>query len=386
MHRAGIDELLADAVARGVAPGIVAGVVGREGVRYLGAAGQRGLDDPAAMMPDTVLRLASMTKAITAAAALQAIEAGRLALDAPIGAWLPELAAPQVLEGFDPADAPILRPARGAITLRALLTHSAGFAYPNWNPLLGRWIAAAGVPAVASGTLAALRLPLMFDPGTAWEYGIGIDWAGLAVEAAAGARLDAVFADGLFGPLGMVDTGFDPPRARVAGQHRRHSDGRLEAIPLRIPDAPEVLGGGGALFGTVPDYLRFCRMLLDGGSFGGTRVLGAASVAAMFADQIATLAVRPMRSAVPEMTNDVDLLDGADAGWSLGFLVNRVAIPGRRSAGSVGWAGIINAYCWIDPARGVAGVLATQVLPFADHAVLDLFARFEGMVTAAAEP
>ena len=139
-----------------------------------------------------------MTKAVTSVAAMQLVEQGKLQLDTPIGNILPELAASQVLEGFNPSGAPRLRLAKRPITLRHLLTHTAGFGYGCWNPELIRYVTATGMPSLMTGKLAALRLPLIFDPGERWEYGINIDWIGRAVEAVAGQSLDAYFSAHIF--------------------------------------------------------------------------------------------------------------------------------------------------------------------------------------------
>ena len=200
---AGVDEVLKAAIDRGDVPGVVAMAATRDGAIYQGAFGRRALPDGAAMTPDTVFWLASMTKAITSTAAMQLVDEGKLALDRPIADVLPELAAPQVLEGFDAAGEPQLRPAKRPITLRHLLTHTAGFVYDIWNAEMGRYMEKAGVPGIISCQNAALALPLVFEPGEKWDYGINIDWVGKAVERASGQTLGDYFAEHLFGPIGM---------------------------------------------------------------------------------------------------------------------------------------------------------------------------------------
>ena len=130
------------------------------------------------MTPDTVVWIASMTKAVTTAAALQQVDAGKLALDAPIGETVPALAEPKVLEGFGADGAPKLRPARKPITLRHLITHTAGFGYDIFNADIGRHMERHGLPGIITCRRTALDTPLVADPGERWEYGIGIDWAG----------------------------------------------------------------------------------------------------------------------------------------------------------------------------------------------------------------
>jgi len=224
MTTAQIDEVLSGAVERREIPGVVAMAVGEDGVFYEGAFGLRALPDGAAMTMDTVFRIASMTKAITSVAALQLVEQGKLALDDPVPAIDPALAKPQVLVLFDRAGRPILRPARRAITLRHLLTHTAGFSYEIWNRNMLQFNGVSKLPPMSSGRRAALRVPLMFDPGDRWEYGINIDWVGRLVEEVSGEHLDVYMRDHIFAPLGMDDTGFRPndaQRDRQAQIHQR---------------------------------------------------------------------------------------------------------------------------------------------------------------------
>lgn len=384
-----IDAVLRGAVERGEVAGVAAAAGNAAGTLYEGGFGTRGLDQPdAPMAPDTVVWIASMTKAITTVAAMRQVEAGRLSLDGPIAEVLPALAEPQVLIGFAPeGGAPMLRPARRPITLRHLLTHTAGFSYDIWNPEIGAWMAANGIPGIITCRRAALTTPLVAEPGERWEYGIGIDWAGLAVEAVTGRRLGQVIAEEITGPLGMVDTAFrigPAQRMRLASMHARGADGSLTPIPFEVPQEPEFEMGGGGLYGTVRDYLRFCRMILNGGALDGARILKPETVEEMKRDQIAPLEVTPMRTALPASSNDVELFPGMRKGWGLSWLINEAAGPDGRAAGSLFWAGLGNTYYWIDPARDRAGVIATQILPFADPKVLALLGAFERAVYAAA--
>ncbi len=263
-----IDQELRSAVERGDVPGVVAMAASRDGPVYQGAFGSRALPDGAAMTADTVFWIASMTKAVTSTAAMQLVEQGKLSLDRPVAETLPELIAPRVLEGFDSAGEPRLRPARRPITLRHLLTHTAGFGYAIWNPDLARYIEKTGIPDIITCQNAALGLPLIFDPGERWDYGINIDWVGKAVERVSGRKLGQYFAEHIFAPAGMKDTGFEltqERRARLAGMHSRGEDGALAAIPFEMPQEPEFEMGGGALYGTAADYLAFARLFLNEG-------------------------------------------------------------------------------------------------------------------------
>jgi methyl acetate hydrolase len=375
-----IDRAMNDAVATGDVPGIVVAAADRTHMFYEAAF---GLQDPASgrsMAPNSVFRLASMTKAITCAAAMQLVEQGRLHLDKPITDVLPELRGRQVFEGFAADGRPRLRPAARPITLRQLMTHTAGFAYETWNAELARYIELAGIPSILSRRPEALNAPLVRDPGTAWEYGINIDFVGRAVEQVSGLPLADYFDAHLFQPLLMTDIGYKlrpDQRERFVVTHQRRADGGLDPNAGGLPPDTGWHGGGGGLYGTARDYLRFLRMLLNGGTLDGVRVLKAETVALMGQNHIGSLNVRPLPSAAPALTNDVDFFPEQEKKWGLSFLINTKPTADGRRAGSLAWAGLANTYFWLDPAEGVAGVALMQILPFADAKALDVLGRFE---------
>jgi methyl acetate hydrolase len=308
------------------------------------------------------------------------VEQGRLSLDAPIGNTLPDLAAPQVLEGFDATGEPQLRAATHPITLRHLLTHTAGFAYTMWNGDMVRYLQKTGIPAMNSGKLAALKVPIMTDPGTRWEYGTNLDFVGRAVEAASGQKLDAYLRDHVFTPLGMSDTGFklgDAQRQRRVGMHARGKDGTLKPVSFEVEQNPEFHMGGGGLYGTAGDYIKFTRMILNQGRGNGNQLLQAETVALMAQNHIGDLNMTKMNSAIASASNDVDFYPDMPKKWGLSFLINTAKTPEGRSPGSLAWAGLANTYYWIDPSRNVTGVILMQVLPFADPKCLAAFADFE---------
>jgi methyl acetate hydrolase len=383
-NNATIDRVLADAVASGKIPGVVAAAADIGGPIYEAAFGQRSLAAPEPMSADTVFRIASMTKAITGAACMQMVEHGKLDLDRPAGEVLPFLREPQVLDGFDSGGAPKLRPARGTVTLRRLLTHTAGFVYDTWNGDMNRYAQQTGLPAARTGKLAALHAPLGYDPGERWEYGINIDIAGRMVEVVSGEDLDSYMRRHLFEPLGMPDTGFKlrPEwQSRMAQVHARDASGALTPVDAPPPaENPEFFAGGGGLFSTARDYLVFLQALMHGGAWNGARVLKPETVALMAGNHMGELNVLPMKTFNPRMSNDVDLFPGMDKKWGLSFLINTQDSPAGRRAGSLAWAGINNTYYWLDPKSQVAGVLMTQVLPFGDKTVLDLLDAFEAAV------
>ncbi len=382
-----IDRVLEDAVASGQVAGVTAAVANADGVILEAAFGRQGVGRDTPMTVDTVFRIASMTKAVTGAAAMQMVEQGKLNLDQPAGEILPFLATPMVLDGTDANGKPKLRPAKGVITLRKLLTHTAGFVYETWNGEMQRYSAATGQPPAGSGRLAALQGPLGFDPGERWEYGINIDLAGRMVEVASGKDLETYFHDHLFRPLGMPDTGFVIKaqwKDRMAQLHARDEKGVLSAIEPAMPPLqhPEFWPGGGGLFSTSRDYLTFLRALMRGGELNGARILKPETVALMGQNHMGALNVLPMKTFNPRVSNDCELFPGMDKKWGLTFLINTRDVPGARSAGSLAWAGINNTYYWLDPVKQVAGVLMTQVLPFADPTVLGILDRFERAVYA----
>jgi len=383
--KARIDQVLRQKSDAKEIPGVVAMAATAKEVTYQGAFGKRDLSKDDAMTADSVFWIASMTKAVTAAGAMQLVEQGKLSLEAPIGNVLPDLAAPQVLEGFDSQGEPRLRPARNPITLRHLMTHTAGFCYNLWNGDMVQYLEKTGLPAITTCQNDALKTPLASDPGTRWEYGINIDFVGKAVEAASGKRLDAYLRDHLLTPLGMTDTGFkigDAQRKRLVGMHARGPDGALAPIPFELEQDPEFHMGGGGLYSTAGDYIRFTQMILNKGRGNGNQLLKAETVATMGQNHMGDLNVTKMISALPDFTKDIDLYPDMAKKWGLSFLINTAKTLEGRSPGSLAWAGLANTYFWIDPARDVTGVILMQVLPFGDNKCLEAFAGFESGVYA----
>jgi methyl acetate hydrolase len=375
-----VNEVLRSAIDRGDVPGVVAMAATRDEVVYHGAFGRRALAGETAMSTDTVFWIASMTKAITSAAAMQLVEQGKLALDHPIADVLPELSAPQVLEGFDPSGQPRLRTAKRPITLRHLLTHTAGFVYDIWNADMARYMETNAVPGIISCQNAALSLPLVFDPGDKWDYGINIDWIGKAVERVSDQVLGEYLTEHLFEPIGIKDTAFKltpDRRARMAGMHARSPDGTLAPIDFEVPQEPEFQMGGGGLYGTASDYVAFERVFLNEGRANGRSVLKPETVRLMAANAIGDLDVQPLKTVAPNFSNDAEFFPGMVKKWGLGFMISTEPVRDGRSAGSLAWAGLGNTYFWIDLNKAIAGVILMQLLPFADSKALALFDQFE---------
>ena len=380
-----LDQTLQRAVDSGVVPGVVALAANDGGIVYSAAFGSREFEKAPAMELDTVVWIASMTKLITSIAALQLVEQGRIGLDEPVGACVPEVAAAAVLEGFDDAGVPRLRAPRRPITLRQLLSHTSGYSYRTWNPDIRRYQDTVGVTDPSKGKKASFMTPLVCDPGDRWEYGVSTDWAGQVVERVSGQTLEAYFRTHILDPLGMRDTGFvlhPAVSARLASLHSRRSDGSFEVLPPEEPAPPDFFGGGGDAFSTGPDYLRLLRMVLAGGQLDGVRVLRPETVAAMSRNQIGELTTGMLKSVDPAASHDVEFFPGMTKTWGLACQITSQDAATGRAAGSLSWAGLFNTYFWIDLIRRVTGVLLTQILPFGDPQVLDLFTEFERAIYA----
>lgn len=383
---AGIDEVLRDGMQRRKIPAVAAMAATADKITYSGAFGKRDSSSGVDLKPDSIFAIASMTKAITTTAALQLVERGKMTLDEPAAKHLPELGKLNVLEGFDSAGKPILRPATKPVTLRNLLTHTSGFAYDTWDAKILRYTSQAG-GAIAPGTVAPL-VPLSFEPGTRWQYGYGLDWSGRLVEAVSGQTLEQYFQSNILQPLGMKDTTFVlPPNKfdRLVSVYTRQPDGSLKENPRTMPAPPKAFNGGGGLYSTAPDYVLFMQMILHDGRGGGKQpILQAKTVQMMKSNQVGALRAGILKTARPAISSDVDFHPGATDKYTFGFLMNPVAYEGGRSAGSLAWAGVYNTYYWIDPHRALCGVIMMQFLPFADKEAVALLGEFERAVYRAA--
>jgi len=379
-----LDETLHGGIDRRGIPAVAAMVARKDRVLYQAAFGTRDRESGTAVKPDSMFAIASMTKAITSAAALQLVEQGRMSLTEPVSRHLPELADVQVLEGFDASGKPKLRAARRPITLHHLLTHTSGFCYDSWSAEMVRWEAAVGETLPPS--VVAPRVPLMFDPGTRWQYGYSVDWVGKLVEAVSGMTLEEYFRRSILLPLGMVDTTFVFPAEkfdRLVSGYRRQDDGTLKPDPRAVPARPVAFNGGGGLYSTCADYVRFMQMILrNGQTESGKAILRSATVKQMSTNQIGNLVAGRLKSQRPAVTRDVDLHPGATDRWGLGFLINEKPYSDGRSAGSLAWAGVFNTFYWIDPRKDLCAVIMMQFLPFVDDQAVGLLRDFERAVYA----
>jgi len=381
-----IDQVLREAVGEKKLPGIVAMVAVADHVIYQGASGKRDTIKNIPMTVDSIFHIASMTKPITSVAVMQLVESGRVKLDEPAATYLPELSHVQLLEEFDASTGKAkLRSPNAIPTVRQLLTHTSGFAYDFFDPQLHGYVATGAVPSARQGDDGFLKAPLLFDPGSRWEYGISTDWLGKLVEKVSGQTLEDYFRQHIFQPLGMTDTFFNVPpekQARVVALHQRQDDGSFLEPPPQPFTSVRFFSGGGGLYSTASDYLKFERMLLGGGKLGNKRILQSDTVDLMSRNQIGDLMLVELRSQIPQLAKDPIRIPGSLDKFGLGFGINTKPVEGGRSRGSLAWAGIFNTFFWIDPPRKTCAVILMQILPFSDDAAYSVVEHFERAVYA----
>lgn len=371
-----IDAYLTSVVRDKRIPGIVALVTDADRVVYTGAFGRQDVARGVPMAPDSIFNIASMTKPVTSVAVMMLVQEGDIELDDPISDHLPAFENPQVIERFNAADRSYeSRPAAGPITVRHLLTHTSGLGYGFSNRTLSALVG--GEPGAS-----VTRFPLLHDPGTRWTYGESTRVLGTLVEEVSGQPLDELMAERIFAPLGMSDTFYKVPApkvSRVVTVHRTTADGLVET-----PNAAEIASpvyGDGGLYSTAADYAKFIQLFLNNGRApNGMRLLSEATVALMGENHIGAIFVEQQPAAVPALTEPFPLGAGRDK-FGLGFQVTGPhREPFARSPGSLSWAGIFNTEFWIDPARGVGGVLLMQYLPFYDATAIETLQGFEQRV------
>ena len=391
-----VDAALRDYVEAGRVVGVSALVWqdGREA--YYGAHGLADREAGRPMARDTLVRIYSMTKPVTGVALMQLYEQGRFQLDDPVARYLPEFAATRVYAGTDVHGAPMLVAPQRPITIRDLMRHTAGFVEGEWHPgPVGEMYRKAD-PGNLSNTLAEsvrriASVPLLYQPGTRWVYSPSVDVQARLVEVLSGQPFDAYLRKHLFDPLRMGDTRYTPPSAdrdRLAALYRRSDDGVLSRVPeaevLAIDTARHPLRPGSwGLVSSLDDYMRFARMLLDGGQLDGVRILQPATVRLMGADALPASIALTDRSWLPGK---------GPVGFGIDFAV-RTASPrdARDPSGEIGemhWDGLANTLFWVDPVNRIAAVLFTQYLPPAGTPLHKAFrdAVYHGDSSAGAPP
>ncbi|OJJ35374.1 hypothetical protein ASPWEDRAFT_40575 [Aspergillus wentii DTO 134E9] len=376
-------------------PGVSFVAVGKDGNELVShAAGQRGYGSSEAMKTDSVFWIASCTKMITGIACMQLVEQGRLSLDdaEQVYQFCPELRDAKVLQ----KDGSLVEKKR-EITLRMLLTHTSGLGYTFFSDAL-RDYKKPGYDEF-TGSIEDFLQPLIHQPGEAWEYGIGIDWAGALLERVTGLSLNDYFHQHIFEPLGLKHISMLPTtemKNNLTFMNQRAADGQLSAREHVLKralqeetksDKSYFYSGGAGCFSTPQDYCQILTVLLNNGTSPktGTQLLKKETVDEMFRDQISNLpplAEKHFPDAVPELvTNAVGVhptVAGDRQGWGLTF--NITGGPTGRSLGTGQWSGLPNPRWWCDREKGVAGMICVQVLPFGDNQLFDLWQDVEAGV------
>ncbi|PCG90876.1 Beta-lactamase-related [Penicillium occitanis (nom. inval.)] len=390
-------------------PGLVYCAIDRNGdILFNHASGSRGLapfnSEP--MTLDTVFWMASCTKMITGIACMQLVEQGSLSLDnvQQVENIAPELRDVKVLEGDLKSGFRLVEKQRG-VTLRMLLNHTAGFGYPFSHPKLFDYSLPIGYDEFSGNTSDILGLPLINQPGTKFDYGVNIDWAGVLIERVTGLSLEEYFQKHIFEPLGIKDISFFPGpdmKRRLAYMHRRDDKGSLGVtdhlyrFALMDSKGPEesFCSGGAGCFGTVGDYCspspscleneRKCTdrsteivaVLLNNGTCPKTKaqILKPETVDEMFKDQLPGLPRyinKPLLTAKPHLAKHAPVRplpahedESKTEGWGLTFAVNHDPKESGRNPGSASWEGIANLFWWADRKSGVGGMIASQILPY----------------------
>ena len=358
-------EIIRQDVEKKLIPGAVLAIARGGRVGYAEAFGWRDREAAAPMTPDAIFRIASMTKPVTSVAAMMLAEEGRLEIAAPVAQYLPEFAELTVgaTGGIERA-----RPQR-AMTVQDLLRHTSGLIYPfvGSEPVRRIWDKANVMDEDQTNEemVAKLaRLPLMFEPGTTWEYGMSTDVLGRVVEVASRSSLAEFFADRITGPLGMKDSGFAATGARASRLAEMQEDPTTgKRPPMPYSEAARERrwhSGGGGMVSSAADYLRFCQMLLNGGELDAVRLLAPKTVAHMTSDHLPpAVAYGP---SARELIGTGAPLPELGQGFGLGFAV-RKAIGMSPLPGSVGdyfWGGIYGTSFWVDPAEQLIVVFMLQ--------------------------
>ena len=376
-----LDACIDRAVESGTAPFLVAMVTDPNGVVWERSVGRGNADHDAG--PDTIFTLFSMSKAVGSLMAIMAIDRGLFEIDTPVGDIIPAFDKLEVLVEVGPSG-PVYRKPKRRGTVRHLLTHTIGMGYDAFYPLMAQYASTTGAPNDLTGLLESLNYPLLFDPGEDFAYGIGTDWIGAVVAEADGRPIDQFVRDDILEPLGMKSTYFE----------RAEAGDRLAALVLKKPDGlfvphhhypaaePEIYHMGHALYSSAGDYLTFLRFILNDGEVDGERLVGTEAMRYMFTDQLAgvELPTPILKSSAPDMCQDVEPLPGTRKTHTAAFFRHEDSLPGMRAPGSLSWAGVLNTHYWIDPARRIAAVYMTQMLPFYDPQLMAAFGDFERAV------
>jgi CubicO group peptidase (beta-lactamase class C family) len=372
--QAAINRMFESAVDKGEIPGAVVAVTNRDRVVYLNAFGKQDAANGVPMTTGTLFRIASMTKPVTSVGVMMLYEQGKLKLDDAAGDYVPSIKGRDVIATFNKADASYTtRAAASPVTIRQLLAHTSGLAYSFTNET---------ALALQRKGIDNRDMPLLFDPGTRWNYSPATATLGAIVEKVGGASLEDFDQTAIFRPLEMADTSYLLPAEktrRLVTVHQREPAGLVET-PNPASYTPGMRGDGG-LISTAGDYSKFLQMLLNEGRWHNTRLLKPESVRLMTSNQIGPLVVETMPAVLPRTSDAFPFGAGKDK-FGLGFQITTTdgASVHERASGSYTWAGINNTHFWVDPTNGIGVVMMTQVLPFYNATSMDVMKRFEHLI------
>lgn len=373
-----IDKVLQTAVQNTV-PAVSAAVVIPDKNIYEGHFGFSDLGKDKLVDEHSLFRIASMTKAITSTCIFQLIDKNLLSLDTKLKTFFPEIADRKVIEGFDEKGDPVFKDATNDITIGHLITHTSGFAYEIWNENISKLVERGDLASAFSADDEFLKAPLVFDPGTSWEYGIGIDWLGVIIEKIGECTLQDYMKKNIFEPLEMHDTSYDFPEEehnRVVNVYGRNGNDYQE-MPFSIPKKSAFYSGGGNLISSLDNYSKFLKVFLNSGKSNEVQILSSASTESMLTSLNKDVLMTKMPTVTPMLSNDVDFFPQSPKSWSPGFMINHIDIESGRPKMSGGWAGLFNSYFWIDKKNNIAGLILMQMLPFADEGCFNTLEAFE---------
>lgn len=365
-------------------PSISAAVFSKQEKLFEGHFGFSNIENSVPVGKDSLFRIASMTKAITSSCIYQLIEKDILSLNTKLKEFFPEVAEKEILKGFKENGDPILSKPTNDITIGNLLTHTSGFAYEIWNENIAKLVEKGDLQSAFANNDEFLKAPLVFDPGTNWEYGIGIDWLGVLIEKLNECSLQEYMQKNIFEPLGMENTSYDleaKDHARVATVYGRNEDKYFE-MPFEVPEKSNFYSGGGNLISNLDDYIKFLRVFLDYEKEEKDIILSSSSIKSMLTSFNEELLMRNMLTQVPMLSNNVDFFPESSKSWSPGFMINHEDIKSGRPKNSAGWAGLFNSFFWVDPKNQISGLILMQMLPFAEEGCFETLQEFESSIYA----
>ena len=376
-----IDNILENAAQQKV-PAVSAGVISKDEDIYKGHFGFKDLENKDPVDDNTLFRIASMTKAITSTCIYQLIDKDILSLDTNLKDFFPEISNKKVIQGFDDNDDPILSDVSNDITIGHLLTHTSGFAYEIWNESIAKLVEKGDLQSAFANNDEFLKAPLVFEPGSDWEYGIGIDWLGVLIEKINECSLQEYMHTHIFEPLEMSNTSYDLDKNKhssVAKVYGRNDDEYFE-MPFEVPEKSSFYSGGGNLISSLDDYSKFLRIFLNSGKGYQKQIISESSISSMLSSLNDELVMKKMLTQVPMLSNDVDFFPTSVKSWSPGFMVNHEDIRSGRPKNSSGWAGLFNSFFWIDPKNEIAALILMQMLPFSEEGCFTTLQEFESSI------